>query len=62
MKSENRIEEKIDVVRDKLCTETAHMSRTERTAYFRTLADRARKEFGISDSGITAARPPAPRP
>jgi hypothetical protein len=47
MKSENRIEEKIDAVRDKLCAETAHMSRTERTAYFRALADKARQEFGI---------------
>jgi len=45
MKSENRIEEEIDAVRDKLCAETARMSLPERMAYFRTLADKARNEL-----------------
>jgi hypothetical protein len=57
MKSENRIEEKIDAVRDKLCAETAHMSRTERTAYFRALAEDTRRQYSITPETIPSAIP-----
>jgi hypothetical protein len=45
------IEAEIDAIRDELYEETKNMTRSERTAYFNSLADQARREYGFLAKG-----------
>jgi hypothetical protein len=51
MKSKNIIEVEIDAIRDELYEETKNMTRSERTEYFNSLANQARREYGLLAKG-----------
>jgi hypothetical protein len=48
MKMMSDVEREVDVIRDSLYAETKNMSFSERTAYFRALAEDARRQYGIT--------------
>jgi hypothetical protein len=50
----NNIEREVDAIRDKLCVETENMSYSERTAFFRALAEDARRQYGITTRTISS--------
>jgi hypothetical protein len=45
------IEAEIDVIRDELYEKTKNMARSERTEYFKALANQVRKEYGLLATG-----------
>jgi hypothetical protein len=45
------IEAGIDVIRDELYEKTKNMTRSERTEYFKTLANQVRREYGLPAKG-----------
>jgi hypothetical protein len=51
MKNKNTIENELDAIRDQLCEETKNMTIPERTAYFKALAEQARREYPFLAKG-----------
>jgi hypothetical protein len=58
MKDNNTVEEKIDKIRDSLYEEIKGMSISQRTEYFRSLAEKAGREYGIAIEKVPAGKEP----
>jgi hypothetical protein len=59
MTGNNTVEEKVDKVRDLIYEEVKNMSTSQRTEYFKSLAEKARQEYGIIIEKVPAGKEPA---